>query len=248
MSKTPFIKQQIQHIRQQLAKPCIEFITQDFYPANERTQSWIGRVFLCRADEVGKVVDDDGNRLYPLAQFCLSTLPYVPQKLRHLQYLTVFMTQEFPQVFDELGKNGKGWLIREYNKDDVLVEYDFGTGVPKALPLSANYQPVDFPMWDSQDIADDVLEQILALEPQYPNPADEHHLDYHQDIAKEHSYYHKFGGYPSFCQSGIDFGDGYEFMFQISSDDKACFNVIDSGSLMFARNDKGDWRLYYDFY
>ena len=45
-------------------------------------------------------------------------------------------------------------------------------------------------------------------------------------------------------------GDGnFEFVFQISSDEKACFNVIDNGSLLFSRNpDNGEWALYYDFY
>ena len=82
-------------------------------------------------------------------------------------------------------------------------------------------------------------------------------LSYYDDIGTEHDYRHKFGGYPSFCQSGIcENADGrllmhdhFEFMFQISSDSKACFNVIDSGSLMFSRNpENGEWLLYYDFY
>ena len=43
--------------------------------------------------------------------------------------------------------------------------------------------------------------------------------------------------------------DHFEFMFQVSSDSKAYFNVIDSGSLMFSRNpENGEWSLYYDFY
>ena len=45
-------------------------------------------------------------------------------------------------------------------------------------------------------------------------------------------------------------GEGnFEFVFQISNDEKACFNVIDNGSLLFSRNpDNGEWALYYDFY
>ena len=51
-----------------------------------------------------------------------------------------------------------------------------------------------------------------------------------------------------FCQSGVSFGDGFQFVFQISSDEKAGFNVIDGGSLMFAKNPQsGAWSLYYDF-
>ena len=60
---------------------------------------------------------------------------------------------------------------------------------------------------------------------------------------------HKIGGYPNYIQSGIDFGDGYEFMIQIASDEKANLNIIDSGNFYLAKNSQtGDWRLYCDFY
>ena len=46
----------------------------------------------------------------------------------------------------------------------------------------------------------------------------------------------------------MSFGEGFQFVFQISSDEKADFNVIDGGSLMFAKNPQsGAWSLYYDF-
>ncbi|MCF6350955.1 MAG: hypothetical protein L3J23_08010 [Flavobacteriaceae bacterium] len=53
---------------------------------------------------------------------------------------------------------------------------------------------------------------------------------------------HKFEGFPSYCQSGIGiydgFGKGFEFIFQITSGKKINLNIIDSRSLMFAKNDK----------
>lgn len=46
-----------------------------------------------------------------------------------------------------------------------------------------------------------------------------------------------------------DYSDGYEFVMQISSDDNAEFNIIDSGNFYFAYNpDKNDWAVYCDFY
>ena len=64
-----------------------------------------------------------------------------------------------------------------------------------------------------------------------------------------HAYEHKIGGYPSFCQSGVDPGDDFEFVFQISSDPKINLNVVDGGSLMFWKNNTtGTWAIYYDFY
>ncbi|MDO4230237.1 MAG: DUF1963 domain-containing protein [Capnocytophaga sp.] len=261
--KSPFIQQKIAEIKSKLARPCTAFETGGFRPTGERTESWIGRVFLCRPDEAKSVTDKHGKPLYALAQFYLPALPYVPESLKHITYLTVFMGEEFPYVkgeygidktdengeqywemHAELGNNGDGWLIREYTADDELIEYEFETlEYPKALPLKANYIAEDYPMWDGGGIPMDIEDEICDLK-------DEYDLDYHDDIKTAHSYQHKFGGYASFCQSGVDFSDddNAEFVFQISSDEKAEFNVVDSGSLMFARTPDGKWKLYYDFY
>lgn len=60
---------------------------------------------------------------------------------------------------------------------------------------------------------------------------------------------HKFGGYQSFCQEERTFPEGFEFVFQISSDYKAGFNFVDGGSLMFAKNViTNEWKIYFDFY
>ena len=63
----------------------------------------------------------------------------------------------------------------------------------------------------------------------------------------------KVGGFPSYCQSGLEiydgFGKGFEFILQITSDEEINLNVIDNGSLMFAKNNKtNQWNIYYDFY
>lgn len=267
MTKSAFIQDKIASIQDRLAKPISEFQTGGFRPTGERTEHWIGRVFLCKPDEAKPITDHDGKPLYPLAQFYLPDLPFVPEKLRHVTWLTVFMGEDFPSIEGEygiekidengeacwemhceLGKNGKGWLIREYTADDELVEYEYEQqGFPKPFPLKATFKPQDFPLWDGGGVPCDIEDEICKLEDDELD--DEDSLDYYDDIVGgNHSYAHKFGGYPSFCQSGIDFGEGFEFMFQISSDAKACFNVVDNGSLMFARNDEGEWVLYYDFY
>ena len=45
------------------------------------------------------------------------------------------------------------------------------------------------------------------------------------------------------------FGDGYEFMLQIASDEKANLNIVDNGNFYLAKNSQtGEWRLYCDFY
>ncbi|MDO4896250.1 MAG: DUF1963 domain-containing protein [Moraxella sp.] len=242
-NKLPFIQAKIAEMTAKLQKPITEFQTGGFTPTDEHTTSWLGRVFLCKADEVGSVVDNHGKPLYPLAQFYLPSLPFVPDELKHIMYLMVFMGDEFPDVYPNHSQNGNGWLIREYTTDDELLEHEYDKqDFPKPFPLKPIFKERDFPLWDGGGIPPDIEDEICELE-------DDDTLDYYNDImGDEHSYAHKFGGYPSFCQSGVEFDDNCRFMFQISSDDKAGFNVIDSGSLMFARNDDGRWVLYYDFY
>ncbi len=244
MEKTAFIKEKIEEIRSKLARPCTEFQAGGFRPSGERTESWIGRVFLCRPDEAKPVTDTNGNPLYPLAQFYLPALPYVPDALKHITWLTVFLANDYPEP---LSANGEGWLIREYTAADEPVEYEFASQeVPKPLPLRAIYQEKDFPVWCDPQISIEINEEIDKYSDW--DLAEEDSFDYFIDIATSQSTTHKFGGYPSFCQPNGRFGKGYEFMFQISSDENACFNVVDSGSLMFARNPEGRWHLYYDFY
>lgn len=266
--KTPFIQAKIAEIRTKLAKPITHFQTGGFRPTGDKTESWIGRVFLCRPDEKKPVVDSNGKPLYALAQFYLPDLPFVPESLKHITWLVVFMGEELPyikgqygiekidedgetyvELHSELGQNGDGWLIKEYTTDDELVEYEFESfEFMKPFALKPDFKDEDFPLWDGGGIPMDIEDEICELD-DFNDKDNPNKLSYYNDIVgDDHCYTHKFGGYPSFCQSGVDFGENYQFMFQISSDGKANFNVVDSGSLMFARNDKGDWSLYYDFY
>ena len=63
--------------------------------------------------------------MYPLAQFYLANLPYVPEALKKFEYITVFMGEDFPEynpIDGLVSRNGNGWLLRTYTKDDVLVK------------------------------------------------------------------------------------------------------------------------------
>ena len=59
-------------------------------------------------------------------------------------------------------------------------------------------------------------------------------LESYHDITSPY-YGHNFGGYPSFCQSGVDL-DPYEFVSPVTSDAKLQLNVIDNGTLQFWRH------------
>lgn len=229
----------IQQIQQHLARPAVKFIAGGFRPAGTDEESWLGNVFLFRADE-GVPTNKAGQPLLPFAQFYLPALPFTSPLLAGVCVLTVFISNPFPEHFEPMGDN---WVIREYGPDDVLVRKTLPVegSFLKPFPLKAEAVPQDFPLWDGGGVPVELEQAILKLK-----RAGE--IRNYYDLIT-HTYEHKIGGYPSFCQAGVDPGEGFEFVFQISSDAKINLNVIDSGNLMFWKHVKtGEWALYYDFY
>jgi hypothetical protein len=109
-----------------------------------------------------------------------------------------------------------------------------------ASPLRAKPAPEDFPLWDGGGEPQNIETEILKLE-----RTGEIYCYY--DLVT-HTYEHKIGGYPSFCQSGVEPGDDIEFVFQISSDSKINLNIIDSGNLTFWQSRTArSLAMYYDF-
>ena len=94
--KSEFIKTKIKEIREKIAKTCTEFETKKFDYDDENKISWIGRVFLCKENEVEeRPKDNKGKTMYPVAQFYLANLPYLPETLKKFEYITVFMGEDF---------------------------------------------------------------------------------------------------------------------------------------------------------
>lgn len=229
----------IEEIKKQLVKRATGFTTGGFKPTNSNTECWIGRVYLYREDE-DIPIDDNGAIMFPLLQICLEELPYVPDALKGTKVLTVFVSKNMP---GRLAYNGNNWVIREYKEEDILVFKDICNNSSPITPYPLKSQLVneDYPVWDSGDIPMDIEDELVKME---ESGEITDYYDY-TDCFSEH----KIGGYPSYIQSGINFGDGYEFMLQIASDEKANLNIIDSGNFYLAKNSQtGDWRLYCDFY
>ncbi len=208
--------------------PATLFKTGGFRPTNSMTESWIGRVRLYREDEdIPK--DGKGNLMLPLCQLYLGDLSPLPEGLASIQVITIFMSQDFPP---ELTPTGEHWQIREYRQTDSLVMKDLQNEESSIQPFPLKPRAVanDCSVWD--DDTDDDFDE-----------------DEEDSCAAVHHYSHKIGGYPSYCQSDIDFGDGFEYLFQITSDKKANLNIVDCGTIFFAKNPKtGEWRFDCDFY
>jgi uncharacterized protein YwqG len=231
----------VQQVKERLYKQATVFETGGFRPQNSENESWIGKVYLYKPEE-SIPLEEDGKPMIPLFQLCLSELEFVPESLKNTKVITVFISEEIPVESDPI-PNGKRWILREYSYDDTLIINNLSNpkSYLKSFPLSSRIVEDDSPMWDSYDIPDELSSEVLRLEK-------EGVIDDYYDIV-ENYYQHKIGGYPAFCQPGIKFEEGFEFVLQISSDEKANLNVIDGGSMYFAKNKlTSEWLFYCDFY
>ena len=228
----------LDQLKEEVRRPCTTLDAGGFRPTNKIEESWLGRVSLFLPEEE-LPIDKYGNRMIELGQFYFPALPYVPDALSEVTLLTVFISPELEGDSDLMDGC---YEIREYRSTETLVQKSFelqSHGL-KPFPLKPIYVEADYPVWDGGGLTFEQEDAFLELE------KNGEISDYYS--VTSHVYSHKFGGYPSFCQPGVDLHP-YEFVFQISSDSKVQLNVIDSGSLTFWRQPKtGEWKLYYDFY
>jgi len=222
---------------QQVGRPCTKFEVGGFRPTYEIEESWLGSVSHFLPDE-DVPMDKHGHRMIELGQFYLPALPHVPAALSEVSLLTAFISPKFEGDSDLM----EGCFeIREYREIGQLVRRELkndGAGL-KPFPLRSELVEADHPVWDGGGLSPEQEDAFLALE-------QSNEISDYYDVTS-HVYGHKIGGYPSFCQSGVDLHP-HEFVFQISSDPKIQLNVIDSGSLTFWRHPElGTWKLYYDF-
>ena len=260
--ENPVTFEEIQNV---LRRQATGFETGGFRPTNQPNESWIGKFFLFREDEEVPI-DENGDLMQPLCQLYLPDLPYVPAILEGTTVLCVFMTLfkfdgSFSQDYIEV-KNlpdwqgepmGKRWFLREYPSLDGLVVKTpvVPQTIIKPFPLKPVLLDNDYPLWeDDSSFPEPVFKELVRLN--YEGFFGKHQ---DSDKSKWYSYRmpndngHKVGGYPSYCQSGTDYGEGFEFAFQIASDNKARLNIVDGGQSNFAKNkNTGEWKLYYDFY
>lgn len=230
----------VEEIKSKLQKKATIFHTGGFRPTNEKLESWIGKVAWQKRGEQ-QSLDEDGNEMIPLATIFLDGLEFVPEALNGVKLITVFLSSN---VLDNLiDKNlAKYFKIKLYSDIDDIEKCEYISEQMLAFPLKPQLVENDYPMWE--DIDDDMIKVILDKE---KNEG----IDYYIDIADDNLNYsmHKIGGNPSIIQGKVGFSEGYQYVMQITSDDKAEFNIVDSGNFYFAYNpEKNDWEVYCDFY
>lgn len=221
---------------QKLRRSATQFITGGFRPTNQMNESWIGKVYLYQSDEEIPR-DGNGELMTPVAQLYLADLPFVPPALEGVKAITLFMALDEGDgmpLADRRESMGSNWCLREYKSTEELVIKTLAKkdSCLKPFPLKAVLLENDYPVTGDKAI---------------PNGVEDELRNYHE--LYESCYTHKLGGWPTFCQSPEDFGEDFDFVLQLASDEKANLNIFGSGQLLFAKNNAtGEWKMYYDFY
>ena len=224
----------IAQLKKILFKQATIFETGGYRPTEELGESWIGKVLWTNGEHMP-------SQFEPIATIFLSNLPYVPKELKGIQLITIYMNFD---VYDHLNDDNLApyFRINCYTSFNELHKISDQTARMKPFPLKPKLVENDSPAWDSDDIPPEIVDEVLRIEL-------EDDIEYYDDIVEEIYPMHKVGGYPSYTQSGVSYGEEYPFVFQISSDPKAQFNIVDSGSFYFFFNQrKQDWIVYCDFY
>jgi uncharacterized protein YwqG len=181
--------------------------------------------------------------MVPLCQINLSELPYVPEKLRDIALITVFIDAEDLPIE---APNGRGWELRTYPSLEGLVE-TVGPdceGAIKPFPVRWELIEEDYPCWE--DLGAELREQMLA------EGTDEEYLDLFKNVGCS-----KVGGWPSLIQGEITWGPknlvpgDMTYTFQINSESKATWIWGDEGTGYFGRGSwfgKAEWALEWQCY
>ncbi|MBU3089813.1 DUF1963 domain-containing protein [Clostridium gasigenes] len=231
----------INEIQTILKRKATIFNTGGKRPTYDIGESWIGSI-VWRSEGEEIPLDNNNVEMNPLATIFIKSKEYSPSDLDDIYLITIFMSDSFYRENIDFDNVYKYFVIRSYSKTEDIISCQWNNKHSKPFPLVDKYVDDDYPGWDNGGIPPDIFEKICEME-------NSDSVDYFEDIVEEMYSQHKVGGYPCFCQSGYWFGDGYEYVIQISSDDKAKFNIVHSGSFYFYYNkQKNDWKVHCDFY
>ena len=230
----------IAELREKMRKKAIVLRSSPVNELPEGYASCIGRVTWQLPGEEWPV-DEEGNRLEPLATLFVPDLPGVPQALRHLALITIFAPEE-GWAEDPEEKPQLGCVIRAYPTLEGLVPCDYVAASMKTCLLTPEAVANDMPKWPDCGGSDELWSEVCEFEIHQ-------NLDYQEDMRENIYETHKLGGYPTYAQGAPDIPEGYAYVMQISSDDNAGLEIGDCGSYYFFYNPaKGEWRVHMDCY
>jgi len=194
------VTQSVDDIKKALKKQAT-LLTVDTDGNSQSNKSWFGKVSLFSKDE-SVPLDKDSNPMRSVLQLYIPSMPYIPASLNETVLLTVFVSKDYID-----------WVVREYQDTEHLYTKNFNNDSffevsPIKFELIDEDYPIDSDMLDCED-------DIIALE-------NSGKISDYFDVF-EHIGGHKVGGYPTFLQYPIYFGEDDEIIFQLEVGDSNFF-------------------------
>lgn len=214
-----------------LSRPASLAVLGGFRPPENPIASWFGKVTLQHPDESWPV-GQAGRLLWPLCQFVLAEAPYVPEHIRDLALIQVFVDPE-----DCVYTDTPGWQIRTYEDVNSLIPLAIEPPSHQLKPLPIRWELVECDLPDRDELP-------------YPDFPTELYNKWLEQV--EPTVGTKLGGWPAPVQNGVGLhtrsGDE-EYVFQIESESRANWNLVDSGVAYFACSPGGrNWVRSIQFY
>jgi hypothetical protein len=228
------IREAIATLRQELRPASIGALG-GFRPPdkNERHGSWWGGNFLAMPGEAIPRCNVTHREMHPILQIRVAELPVVPERLRDVALLQLWLDLESKLWFQ--AANGSGFSVRTYDDTDAMVP--LGCGYREhptfpTFPMGWTLREADAPDWS--DFADRIAPSVAA-----DGDADwffEEAEQSDQDGAPV-----KVGGWPAWIQ-GSCWPAESDFIFQVNSTARGNLGFGDGGSIyVFARG--GEWLI-----
>ena len=202
-----------------------------FRPPEDKITSWFGGPAVGVKGEV--LPTYNGRDMFSLLQVKVKELPFVPDEIKNLEFIVVFINrEEIP--FDK--PHGDGWEIREYSstEDLILLPASNEASVVKDYPIKWVQVEDDTPDWENAS-------ELIDLSPinEMAGAEDKFFEQYNRYPGT------KFGGYPKCIQHEANL-EG--FVFQIGSEEKPNWLWADNGIGYFNKNKNGVWVFECQFY
>lgn len=226
--------------RKLVEKQCSSLIVGGFRPSGELTSSCFGEVRAARKGEIWP--EYNGQALWPVCQLNLLDAPFVPDNLRDIAMLQIFVAEDYWSsdfvVTDSTDVNPSGpFFIRVYNTLENLQSVQVPRHTSTFKPFEARWKAeiqTDYPTHDTMPIDFDALGIG----------------EYYEQDGIDGVQATKLGGWPSCIQSEPwwDYrtqGKGFEYALQIDSEEKAKCWWGDAGAVYIARhkNKKNLWAI-----
>lgn len=203
---------------------------------NPDEKSWFGGNFLCST--YSPWVSDNSGNMIPIIQIYVPDLNNGKELFGDVELVQVYLNQETLPI--GMTKNGNGWIIKEYKTIENMVSCPTPNDVAilKSFPIHWElHKEYDYPCWE---------ECWNYVDLDYVNKSEELTEEFFDDYDNYNNT--KVGGYASYIQSPPSF-DMYNYVFQISSEEKPRFNIADSGNLYFYKSkDNNEWFMHWDCY